>query len=416
MVRTGRFAGSSPGSRLLYVLLGAILCYVCLLVAGSADLAMRRSLLRYWILLSAAVFAVAAPHVLLPDPAAGFRQLLNPSPPALLRRQLRRWSRVVAVFALPCLFLAGYAPGRFTENLGQRGLFLLEALSVVIGLGGYSFALYLSIGSRSQAWQEGTAGGWYRALTHDSPVGFAVPDGLVPALLVTQRIFAVGILFAVAGTYADRLAAGTGWLPGLLLLGWVGVRLMRLRTSFDRHFYCTNAFYGELFSSGGVRAGEPRPLPYAGVYWSPRRWRPHVWAGLQQLDRRLPLGRFLVLGYLLLWIFFFQQASPNVITAYLFLLITAKNGSVFALTTEALSAPSFHLWLQEPSHWAVARFFVNLRWTLLFVFTLATVAVFDAQFSWGSVLLWTVVDMALAGLTAALATYLEEGTYRTRHA
>ena len=404
------------GSRLLYLLLFGLLTYVSLLLAGGSAMEERIVLLRYWMLFSTAVFAVAVPHVLLPDPDVGFLQLLNPPPSSLLRRQLKHWGRWIGALALPCAVLAFYDPGGFDQHLGVKGLLLLESLFVVLGAGLYSFALYLTLGRRSQAWQEGRKGGWYRALKGNSPAGFAVPDGLVPALLVTQRVFATGALFLAAGAYTAQALPWAGWLPGFLLFAGATFKLYRLQTSYDRHFYSTNAFYGELFQQGGVRASERTPVPYESVYWAPHRWRPHVWAGLRQLDRRMPLGRFLTLGYLLLWILFFQDAASSVITAYLLLLCAAKNGASYLLTTNSLAALPLHLGLQAPTGWSITRFLVNVRWTPLLGMALGVAAIFDGGVGLSDVLFWISIDIAIAGAAAGLITYLAEGSYSKRYA
>ena len=401
---------------MLYALLFGLLGYVSVLLGSGAEPAVRTVLLRYWMLLALAVFAVGAPHVLLPDDEVRFLQLLNPSPTALLRRQLKKWGVLVGLFALPGLLLAFFDPGHWTRQLAGKALHGLEMLLVVGGAGLYSFERYATIGRRSQAWQEGRQGGWYRALKRNSPGGFAVPDGLVPAMLVTQQIFVVGILYVAAGAYAGQVAVVLSWIPGFVLFAWSALKLLRRRTAYDRHFYSTNAFYAEIFRQGGVRAAEREPVPYEGIYWVPRRWRPHVWAGLRQMDRRLPIGRFLVLGHLMLWILFFQQAAPGVIAAYLLLMTAAKNGASFILATEPMAAPSLHLWQQDVLDWGVVRFFVNLRWTFVLVMSLGVVALFDADFGAGQVLLWTAVDVGLAALSAALVTYFTEETYRKRHA
>ena len=404
------------GSRLLYLLLFSLLTYVSLLLAGGSAVEERIVLLRYWMLFSTAVFAVSVPHVLLPDPDASFLQLLNPPPSSLLRRQLQRWGRWVGALAVPCAVLAFYDPSGLSQRLGVKGLLLLESLFVVVGAGLYSFALYLTLGRRSQAWQEGKKGGWYRTLKGNSPAGFAVPDGLVPALLVTQRVFATGALFLAAGAYAARVLPWAGWLPGFLLFAGAAFKLYRLRKSYDRHFYSTNAFYSELFQQGGVRTSERSPVPYESVYWAPHRWRPHVWAGLRQLDRRMPLGRFLTLGFLLLWILFFQEAASSVIIAYLLLLCTAKNGASYLLTTKPLASLPLHLGLQPPTGWSVTRFLVNLRWTPLLGIALGVAAIFDGDIDLSDVLFWIGIDIAIAGAAAGLITYLAEGSYSKRYA
>lgn len=406
------------GSRIAYLLLLALLCYVALLLAGDVTLPARAALMRVWALLATAVFAVAVPHVLLPAADAPLLQLLNRPPQALLRHQLRPWVPVVLLFALPCVLLAFYDPGRWAEAPGRKALILLEGLTVVLGMGLYSFYRYMTIGQVSQAWQEGRRGGWYRRLKENTTTPLVLPDGLVPALLATSRLFIAGVLVIAAEAYTGRLVAvALGWVPGLVLLAWAGGRLLQAGRAYDRHFYSTNAFYTEIFrSAGGVRASEQEPIPYRAVYWVPRRWRPHAWAGLRQLDRKLPLGRLVALGHCALWILFYQDAAAEVVAAYLLLLITAQNAVVYLLAAEAFAPLPFQVLLQSPAGWTLTRFFINLRWAFPLLLSLGVVALFEASFALREVLLWTALDVLAAWLTAFAATFRAEMRYHRRFA
>ena len=393
-----------------------MLGYAALLLGAGAELEARVKLLRYASLFGAGVCAVALPHVLLPDRRASFLQLLNPPPPALLAYQLRRWSGVLLLLALPLVVLAFYDPGAWGQDLAAKALHLAESLLLVGGAGGYSFAVYAALGARSQAWQEGRAGGWYRAVKGNAPLGFAVPDGLAPALFATQRIFVVAVLVMAAGAYTGAAAPALALAPGAGLMVWAGVKLLRLRAAYDRHFYATNAFYSDVFSGGGVRGAARAPVAYEAVYWTPRRLRPAVWASLVQLDRRLPLGRFVALGHAFLWLLFFQNASGGVIAAYLLLFAALKNGACALLATRPLAPRAFQLTTQLAARWALTRFFVNLRWTLPLLLSLLTVAFFDGGFSYAAALLWTGLDAALALGAAVLVAALAEGAYRRQFA
>lgn len=401
-----------------YGLLFVVLAYVCLLIASGTDLETRIKLLRYWTLGAAAVYAVAVPHVLLPDAALRMLQRLNRSPRGLLGHQLRAWGGVVAAFAVPGILLAFYDPGRWTDALTDKSLHLAANLLVVLGVGLYSFGQYVHIGPTSQDWQEGKKGRWYRTLKDHSNGGFSVPDGMVPALLATQRTFAVAILALAASAYVGvYVTPALAWGPGVLLLGWAVGTLLRRLPTYDRSFYATNAFYNEVFrSKGGVRVSDREPIPYRAVYWTPPRWKPAVWASLRQLDRKLPLGRFIALGHVVLWLLFFQDAPADVIAVYLVLFMAAKNGIVFLLVTKPFAPFPFQATRQSPGAWIATRFFVNLRWTLPFLLSLLTVAVLDPAFAAPDALWWTGLDVTCALLTAFLFTYGTEFQYRKKFA
>ena len=405
-----------PSRRLAYLLLCVLLGYVSVLLAAGTLPAARGPLLRYWSLFAMAVFATTPPHVLLPDPDRALLQLFNPSPARLLAHALRAWVPVLLLLAGPCLVLAFYdTPSRLGTGLPLKALALLETLPAVLGLGLYSFAVYLAIGPHSQAWQEGREGNWWRRASEHMPLGtsLGVPDGLIPAITTTGRLFAIGVLVVVLGALVrHNLPVATG-LPGLLLMGAVGYRLARQRHAFDHTYYSTNAFYGELFSGSDLRVAERPPLPYEALYWVPRRIRPAVWSSLRQLDRRLPLGRLVLLGHLILWVLFLN-AAPATAAAYLLLFSAAKNGTVGLLGTESFAPRPFQVTQQSTTAWVFTRMFINLRWTLPLLLSLLIVALFDASFHFADALAWTGLDLVLALLAAALTTYAAEVRYR-RH-
>ncbi len=100
-VTTDRSAVRRVGTVLLVGGLGYL--FAAFAVEGSGSL--REVLLRYAFVV-AGIFAVAPPHVLLPDAAAAFLQMLNPSPRALLLRQGKPWGFIVAAFLVPPVLLA----------------------------------------------------------------------------------------------------------------------------------------------------------------------------------------------------------------------------------------------------------------------------------------------------------------------
>ena len=411
--------GGGAVRRAAYALLFVALGYVCVLMASEAPIETRIVLLRYWTLLAAGVYAVAVPHVLLPDVAVPLLQRLNRSPRALLRHQLRAWAGVVIAFAMPGLVLAFYDPGRFGEDLAIKALHLAANLCVVLGVGVYSFGRYVNIGPASQAWQEGKKGRRYRTLKEHSTGGiFAVPDGLVPAITATTRVFGVGLLVLAASAFMGLgLTPALAWGPGVLLLGWAVGMLWRLQPGYDRAFYATNAFYSEIFRrTGGVHVTDREPIPYRAVYWAPRRWKPSVWASLLQLDRKLPLGRFLVPWGIGLALLFYEDAAADVLAVYMVLFMVAKNGASYLLVTRPFAPFPFRAARLRPIDWVATRFFVNLRWTLPFFLSLLIIAALDPALTLAGALRWTGLDLAFALVTAFIFTYGTEFQDRKRFA
>lgn len=372
--------------------------------------------LRYWSLLGMAVFAIAAPHVLLPDRELRLMQRLNRSPEKLLRHQLGQWKPVVWLFILPTLLLAFWDPGRFAENLDDKAIHFASTVLLLLGLSIYSFLSYVRIGPVSQSWQEGSRGDWYRTMKENSPGGFAVPEGMVPAMLATQKVFGLSIVTLVASAYLGQSVEPSLMLvPGMTLTLWTLYSMRSGARQHDHAYYATNAFYGEVFrSAGGLRTSAREALPFRSVYWCPRRFRSHLWALLNQFDRKLPLGRLMAVAHALLWVLFYIDATSVTVTAYLILLIATKNAASHVLTRPDLAPLPFHLGRQPVFGWVITRFFVNLRWTLPLLASLLIVALFDPALSYAHALGWALVDAAVGFATAILFTFRTEYRYRRR--
>ena len=189
-----------------------------------------------------------------------------------------------------------------------------------------------------------------------------------------------------------------------------------MRRTFDRAYYSTNAFYGEVLGGGPGGVAVREPVALETLYWVPTRWRPATWASLRQLDRMLPLGRFVLIGHVLFWALAFQNVSGPLIHSYLLLMVLAQNGACLLLSQRVAAPPAFQITMQAPLDWAITRFFVNLRWALPLALSLSLVALFDADLLWADVLLWTGLDLLVAGLLAAGVTYRTEGVVRRRYA
>ena len=398
--------------RVAYGLLLVVLCGGAVALAAGADAAARAAGLRLWALAGAGLFAMAPPNVLLPDPNTSVLQLLNWSPPRLLRYQLGRLGPLLALVALPAALVAFADPTAPLRHLGAKTAALGQALLLLLGAAADSFAHFATLGPRSQAWQEGRSGGWYARAVEERGQGVSLPRGLVPALFATTRCFVVAlvaILVSAAGAQAGLGVAA--WGPGLLLLGWAGARLWRERRAYDRHFYHTTAFYAEVMggspATGG--AGTREPLPYDALYWVPSRWRPAVWAGLRQLDRRLPLGRLVALAHAGLWLLCLRGAPPALVAGALTIVFVAQTAACGLLTTAAAAPLPFQHSLQSTADWIGTRTFVNLRWWAAHAGSLALVALFDDTYGTNWVLTWTAVHAGLSLGAAATATLTHEG-------
>ena len=385
--RVGRWAWGAAFAFLL-VGLGALAWWA----GRGLDAAARARLVRVVGLFAAAGLSVGAPHLLFPDPDLQRLHLANPAGARLLGRVLQRWVPVLAALAVPPVVLAASAGSWLA----------VEGALAAVGVGLYALARALPLGLRVRRWERGEAGGGYRALraraeTVSTAPPLAVPDALVPGLLLTAEVFLAGAVVAVAGQ--------TGWgvaAAAVLLVGSAAL-LLRQRAGFDRAFWAANGVWADAFHATDAEGGR-EPLAYASVYWAPHALRPAVWAGLVSLDRRLPLGRIAALGLAAVVAVYAVGAPAGVRAAALALWVAGVNGAVALTATDALLPSALAHRLHGPAAWALARFLMNVRWLPPFAVTLALLAWLTVGTSLTDLAVWTGVYLAVAVVSAALAT------------
>ena len=373
-------------------------------------------MLGYCMLLTAGVFATALPSALIPDSLLSLHQLVNTPPLRLLRIQLRRWLPWMLSLLAPALVVAFYDPGNISSRLGEKTLLLVCNLVGMAALGVYSFCYYFSMGSVAQHWQEGTAGRWYdRMLEFNPMLRVPLPRGLVPALTATARVFSLGIVLVVTQLYVARTwgAIHMVW-PTAIAAVWTFYRLYKLAPRFDAAYYPTNGFYREIFQRGNRRSARQEPVSYEAVYWVPHRWRSHTWISLLQMDRVMPIGRFLTVGMVILWIMVWRSAEPLYITVYLCLLVAGKNLTVLTLSRQDLLPSAFRSQYSPAFDWSIAHFFVNLRWTPPIFLGLMALGWLHPGFSMQSAGLWTLLDIILSFGFAACSAFLAPQQRRER--
>lgn len=360
-------------------------------------------LVRYVGILIAASLAIGAPHALYPDPHAAALQLSNPSPRRLLRHQLSRWAPIPAVLAVPALVIALGAPA-------PRWGLAAEGALAVLALGLYVLVRAAALGPRSRAWERAETGGWYRTLNASAPpVRFLVPDPLVPGLLLTGEVFLVGGVVAIAGQ-GGGTAAGLA-ASGIVLAVAAGLAARQIG-AFDRAFWTTHGVWADAFRQAAGPASGREPLGYDAVYWAPHAVRPAVWAGLVSLDRRFPLGRIAVALLALIVAVHAAGATAGVRLAALALYVVGMNGAVALTASDALVPGPLAHRLGGAGRWTLARALMNVRWLPPLVFTVAVLAGVTESVEAGSVVVWALVDLGVAALSAGLVTLFARTRFR----
>src|SRR5690625_285823 len=115
----------------------------------------------YWIrmatLAGAAVLSFFLPHILFPYPRFDALLLAPPTRSELMRSLFRRAVGVLMIVLTPLVVLGLRAPAS-----ADFGYTLAAGMSVLGGVWIVAVAGAVWLGGRSQAWQAGRAGGWYR--------------------------------------------------------------------------------------------------------------------------------------------------------------------------------------------------------------------------------------------------------------
>jgi hypothetical protein len=419
MARRGLSLETSDTRSAILLLLASLLVVIAAAAVTGADPATRRFIMRAYLLFAGGLLAMTPPHILLPDPLVRFLQLGNPPPADLLRRTCGRWTPVVAALCAPPLAIAFFDPASPADLLGLKALLGAEGILSVAGIGLLSLARYSTMGRTVQEWQEGTRGRLYYSVMEHAPAGsgFGIPRAAIPILTATPVLFGLLITTVVAGAILGAAAgAGAALVPALLLMLFAWLRWLQARARFDLHYYRTNGLFEEVFRQGGPMEEGREAIPYGAVYWAPESLRPHVWAGLRQMDRRLPLGRFVALGHLLLWVMVIGGFAATFVAAYLLLFLTATKAALFVVERGPHHPAPWHLMLLPWRAWIGVRLFMNLRWTLPLALSLGVLWLIGTGLSFSAVVLWTGVDLLLSLLFATAATWRVERGFLNRYA
>ncbi|MEX0772508.1 MAG: hypothetical protein WEB89_12095 [Balneolales bacterium] len=404
-------------TRIASILVAGMIIYAVILLAGDATLEQRTVTSRFWGFALAGFFAFIIPHLLFPDKRLDWIQMLNPGPATLMLHQARKLFPLLLILYMTYALLAFYDPGRWFVELAQKASLFAQGIIIVSAVASYAFYRFVIIGLLSQEWHEGKRGVRLLKSLEVTGQASAIPPGMIPSLTATSMIAATGMLLVVLTAYLTAFnVAALPYLPGLLLFAYAGLRLGKLRLVYDKYFYRGNAFYDELFRNPKAFNREERePIAYDAVYWVPHRWRHAVWACLRQLDRRLPMGRIMLLFIVFLWFLFWIDVSFNLISAWLVIMITAKNVASYILTTPQFAPLPFQLTIQSPSSWVLTRFFVNVRWTPAIILSLGVVAVFRADLGVSLPLYWAAFDLIFSIMTAIIITRLHEYQFQKRY-
>lgn len=405
----------SPVRRMTAMTPGLVLLSALFWLSHDLAVGDRIVLFRYLGMAFAASMAFLTPHLLFPDADKTLILQINPSARRLFVHHLVKL-RAIWLYALAAAAVIAFGDSTgpsqaFHEKIRLFGTGILGLTAIML----YAQYRYVTIGKASQRWNEGTSG--QRLFASLNAVGKSTPAdaGMFPTFLSTIMVTFVGMMSVVASAAMPHEAGAV--LPFLLLLGYAGYRLTGHIRHYDRLFYQSDAFYDELFTNPSASTGESRaPAPYESVYWVPERWRAATWTQIVQLDRKRPMGRIIALLTFTYWVLIWLGTPESWHAGWLMFWILAKNMLSWPVSSAVVSPPVFHWWMMPPGEWLVARFFLQIRWTLALLLTVSAAALFSGSTNWNAVWMWTLADVAISAVAAWLLTRNNEVAFRKRYA
>ena len=339
---------------------------------GYSSLDDRIITLRYFLIALTGLAAFSTPYLLFPDKNGAVIQLGNLDS-ADLNRYLsgKAVSYTWPVFLLFGVILFGDLNNP-TGNLLTKLLYTMGASLLFAGLMVVSVARYVKSGPDSQFWKESEKG---RKLRKDMADFFKYPidPGSVPSLMNTILIVLIGFFTIVAGALLEQYVSAVAeiFAMGAIFLGGI-ITLRKYNLTLVRNFYSSNAFFREFFGESlkGDEAAARREVEQ--LWWVPAPLKMHVWQFLVQLDRKIPSGRVVAAGHVLVWFIAYQRPDPEFLTV-IWLLFALVHHLFILLTIQPEMAPAWLLrWTGSSFIWLTTRFWMQLRWIIPLLLSMNT--------------------------------------------
>jgi hypothetical protein len=371
---------------------------------------------RFFYFLQVALVAFATSWTLFPQTAMWLTQSLNPDRKAMATVLLGRVS-MIAVFTLT--FLSAVIIAVSDIGIFQQLSVFFDVLIFAVGITIFGTSRFMTIGSNSQLWQEGSRGkALIDYLKEANSAGAGVPAGAVPTILATS-------LVALVGMFSIVIQAWVQGASGLLIPGIAGLLLMvpglitwkRVLRALDAEFYHSHGFYNELFRNPGGRAdGGREPVPFESLYWVPASLKPASWLTFRQLDRKFPMGRLLVLVFIVYW----GLIKANVLDVQSMILlpgaiIVLKNLILFAIDRVPYSSLWYRREMGSERIWMGVHLVTGLRWLIPTQFFLGLTVWFVNELSNDTLVYWILFDLVVILLIAIIRAFSTSKKYASNY-
>ena len=367
---------------------------------------------RFFYFLQVSIFAFATSWILFPQTDMWLTQILNPS---LSRLSVLLFARTSFVTVGSILFLSAVITGGQEVSFSGKLIIWIDAIAFSVALSMFSAVRFLSIGSSSQLWQEGRKGRAFIDYMKEAGSGGAgVPPGAVPTILATSLVAIIGMMGVVFQSWIQGVTGmNVPGIAGVLLFIPGFLTWKKYSKAIDAEFYHSHGFYNELFRNPGGRAdGGREPIPIASLYWVPSSLKPATWLTFRQLDRKFPLGRLLVLVFVVYW----GLIKANVLDTQAMILIPmaiilGKNLILLAIERAPYSSMWYRRTLGSEILWLGVHIATGVRWLVPVQFFLLITIWFVNDLSQNELLLWLIVDVSTILILATYRTVFTTFTY-----
>lgn len=322
-------------------------------------------LARYMMFVQAGMFAFLTPWILFPQKPIWFNQMMNPDLIQLMKVLLLRMGNSWLFFIVLMSTILFYNVN--PDQVHSLTLFWMDVVLFTTGLCLFAMFHFLRIGRISQLWQEGRRGEKVLAYLKEAGNGPGVPAGSLPTIGTTGIVAITGMFTVIVSSWMlSFLQLPVYTISGLIILMIALISWMSLFKNFHREYYHSTGFYNELFRNPGGKADSGRdPIPYSALYWVPPVIKPQLWLTLRQMDRKLPIGRYLIIGFIFYWSLIYGGIlNTDLMFTLPLLFILIKNVIILKMDVQPFSNISYRNQLSTEFGWFWVRFFIGVRWMI----------------------------------------------------
>lgn len=319
---------------------------------------------RYLILAAAGFIAFITPYLLFPDSNAKLIQLGNISGSNLLRYLSDKTFRFYKFFYLFIFVLMFSDFNTPFQDIGSKLIYSLYTSFMIAGLHYGALYLYLQVGPQSQFWQESERGQELRKKIAEY-AKYPMDPGAIPSLINTVVLAGFGMTLLVVTTMlGNKFGPVLELVLGLLVFVSGLIIFFRFSSVPEKRFYHTNSFFSEFFGDAVGEDSITARRKVDQLWWVPVKIRANVWQFLQQTDRKLPAGRVVAAGHILVWLVAYQRPDEQFLLG-VWALFAVSHQLFILQTIQSAFSPNWLLrWMGSAKSWFFSWFWMQIRWIL----------------------------------------------------